>query len=60
MCYGFTRQEYEAYKAKAYVRHDVADNRQKFQKNSVIGDAEIAYLRKAMEAPDVNLFVRLV
>ena len=53
-----TRREFEMYKALAYARHDVEDNRKKFRQP--ITDADIDYMKKAMEAPDVNLFLAVI
>lgn len=53
--FGMTRREYEMYRAKAIVRHDIETNQQKFRQQ--ITDADVAYMVKALEAPDVNLFV---
>lgn len=56
--YGMTKKEYEKYKTLAYARHDVTENQQKFIKP--ITDADVAYMKKALNAPDVNMFIQLV
>jgi hypothetical protein len=58
--YGMTRKEFEKYKALALARNDVDENRKKFWKNSQITDADIEYMKKALEAPDVNLFLKVI
>ena len=58
--FGMTMKQFEKWKAKAYTKDDIAKNRKKFWKNNVIGEAEISYLKKALEAPDVNQFLAVM
>lgn len=53
-----TAKEFAMYRSKAYARKDVRENQKKFHKN--ITDADISYMKKAIEAPDVNLFLAVI
>ena len=57
--YGMTRKEFEKYKSLALAKNDIEENRKKFWKNQIT-DADIEYMKKAMEAPDVNQFVAVM
>jgi len=57
---GMTMKEFWLWKAKAYAKDDIEKNRKKFWRNQPIGEAEIAYLKNVMEAPDVSQFIALV
>lgn len=54
-----TKKEFERLKALAVAKNDVAENRKKFWRNQIT-DADIAYMVKAMEAPDVNQFLAVI
>ena len=55
---GWTRREYDNYRAMVIAMSDVVENQKKFRQP--ITDADIDYLKMAMEAPDVNLFVSVM
>ena len=56
--YGMTVREFEMWKTKALARNDVQENLQKFRNK--ITDADVAYINNAAEAPDVNLFLKVI
>lgn len=56
---GMTRQEYTKYRAMVLAKNDVDENRKKFWGNQIT-DADIAYMKMAAEAPDVNLFLAVI
>jgi len=56
--FGMTAKEFAMYRAKAYARRDVRENQQKFQ--TPITDADVNYLKKALDAPDVDQFLAVI
>jgi len=55
---GWTKREYDNYRALVIAKSDMVENQKKFLRP--ITDADVEFLKKAMEAPDVNLFVSVM
>jgi hypothetical protein len=58
--YGMTAREYGLYRNKAIARGVVREEMKKAGCRRAINKEDVAYLTKCLEAPDVNLFLRLV
>ena len=55
----YTKKEYETVRALVYGFHAVMQEKKRFLRGPIT-KTEVEYIVKCLEAPDVNLFVRLV